>query len=856
MGKVDSALPATLGHYRIVGKVGSGGMGQVYRARDERLDREVAIKVLPPDLLAKESARRRFRREALALSRLNHPNIAIVHDFDSEANVDFLVMELVEGTTLESMIGHGPLSEREVIRVGQQIARALEEAHEKGVIHRDLKPANVMVTAKGAVKVLDFGLAGVKEIEEQTETRSTKVNLVAGTPRYLAPELLSGKPANPRSDIWALGVTLYEMAAARSPFGGASGFELYEAIMKQEPAPLGSEISPSLRTVIGRCLAKSPEERYQNAGELRAALDLLCSSTGTIAVEAPARTPTWVWFAGSVALVAIAVAISFLVFRKMQRPTLGVGGELALLVSSEGRINGASLSPDGKMVAYVAEEDGHFDLFLNRAAGGGRVRLTNDSYMEGGPSFSPDGERIAFGRLRSSTEKEPEIAIIPILGGEVTTVVSNAGRPRWSPDGKRLAYIASRPGEPMSIGISNLDGQDERILLKADDVYPFFKSAEWSPDGTTLAVTRSTGGVAGEIWLVPTNGGAARRLWEDPPNVFSEAAVFTPDGKSLVYASNRGGAKNLWVRPVAGGEASRVTTGAGPDETPSVARDGTVSFTNSRWKYELLVHDINVNTTRSIGRHTGFVWAPAFSPNGRQIAYSYYENMKEWHIWITAADGNSPSKRLTAGAQDEIYPRFSPDGSTIVFCNWPGRGRAWRVPAQGGPAQPATAADGDSFPDISPDGKWIAFARNDRGKVNVYVQPFSGGEARKLTPTPSTLPRWSPDGKSLLFCADRSYRSGVWIIRADGIGERRVVSIGSWAVWWPDGKSIAYVVDGADGNQEIRVTDIENGTTRTLKGVRFEGVNYPIDISRDGRLVTTSNSTHLQDEVWILKPQK
>ncbi len=852
--KLGEIVGQTLGHYTVLESIGSGGMGQVFRAHDERLDRDVALKVLPRDALANESARRRFRREALALSRLNHPNIATIYDFDSANGIDFLAMEYVNGLTLEQKLVAGPLTEKEIVRIGAQVARALEEAHENGVVHRDLKPANIMITPKGVVKVLDFGLAGIMEAQEDVlVTKTTGMTAVGGTLPYMAPEVWRGKLGDARSDIWSFGATLYEMATGAPPFKGRTHSELSEAIVRQEPAPLAPEFSPPLRTVIGNCLAKAPEERYQSAGEIRAALEAQLSSSTVVTVMTPARRPLWLWATAAV-LAFLAISLSALLLYRSRQPQQ-IGGELVLLLSSEGRIEAPALSPDGKMAVYVAEEAGRFDLYLNRLAGGGRVRLTNDDLRKAHPTFSPDGERIAFARLRSSAEPA-EICTMPTLGGEITPLIANATYPRWSPDGTRLAYLSVKPGAPMALATSVANGSDERVLLNADDIYPFINDVAWSPDGKLIAVTRSTGGMAGEIWLVPATGGSPRRLTHDPPRIFSEGPVFTPDGRGVVHSSNRAGATNLWVVPLDGGAPYRLTNGAGPDESPAVARDGTIAFVNARWRNLLLIHDLTTGATRELARHPGYVWAPAFSPDGREIAYSNFENRAQWHIWIAPVAGGQPRRLSAESGEDEIYPRFTPDGKTVLFSNWPGRGHVWQMPREGGRPVQITAQEGVSLGDISPDGKWIAFARAEDNKVRVYVAPFGGGAARRLTNSPSTLPRWSPDGKYILFSPDRTMRGGVFVIGADGAGERRISDTGGWAVWWPDGKRIAFLAVGADGTQQVRVMPASGGESQLIGKLRWSGNNNPIDISSDGRFVATGDAEHFQDDMWLLRPQK
>jgi eukaryotic-like serine/threonine-protein kinase len=856
----DTVVGQTLGHYRIVEKIGAGGMGEVYRARDEHLARDVALKVLPEGAFADELARKRFRKEALALSRLNHPNIETVYDFSTQDGIDFLVMEYVSGLTLQHQLSLSVLPEKEVLRLGAQVARALEEAHEHGVIHRDLKPGNILVTPKGQVKVLDFGLAELMEpTDEPLETAaSTKSSIVTGgTLRYMAPEILRGQAADARSDIWSMGVVLYEMATGSPPFEATTNVELISAILRDDAEPLPAHISPVVRTVICKCLAKEPSQRYQHAGEIRASLEALISDSGILTLPSSVPPLRRVVVAAIVMLtVLLVVAVVAIVMwrRSASRAGIGPGGQLNLLLSSEGEVENPTISADGKMLAFVAQDHGQWDLYASRVAGGARVRLTNDTAREGTPTFSPDGDRIAFARRRPGAG-QPEICIIPTLGGDVVPVITGGANPSWSPDGKQFAFLSVRPGQPVALAISDLDGSNPRILLTVDGTYPFIQDPAWSPDGKLLAVIRSTGGVAGEIWLVPTEGGHPRRLTSDPRTIFSHRPVFTSDASGIVHSSNRGGATNLWIAPVDGSSPHRITTGPGPDEAPTVARDGTIAFVSSRWRYSLVLHDLNKGENRDLLTYANYIWAPAFSPDGREIAFSRFETDGLWHVWVVDVDGNNP-RQLTSTSKGEIYARFTHDGSSLVYMSWSGDGHIWRVPRNGGPPVAITdgASGGDAYPEVSPNGRWLAFVRNAEDKARLYLAPVDGGPARLLVDSPSTLPHWSPDGGWILYSPDRSMRGGLFLVRPDGSGKKQIHPTGGWGNWFPDGKKIAYVDINPQGNQEIFTVLAVGGAAKLITELNFVGTNYPFDISPDGRLLVTSNSIHFQDEVWLLHP--
>ena len=332
--------------------------------------------------------------------------------------------------------------------------------------------------------------------------------------------------------------------------------------------------------------------------------------------------------------------------------------------------------------------------------------------------------------------------------------------------------------------------------------------------------------------------------------------MFTPDGRGLIHQSNRGGATNLWILFLDGNRLERLTTGPGPDEYPSVARDGSIAFANERWRSTLIVQDLAGGQTREVLEHSSIIWGPAFSPNGREIAFSRAESDGSWHVWIMAVQGGT-ARRLTSGALPETYPRFTADGSGVIYHTWSsGPDRVWHVPSVGGPAVALTPTrkQSDQYADISPNGQWLAFARTEKEMTRVYVAGTNGGSARRLTDSPSTLPRWSPDGRWIAFSPYRGYSAGIFLIGADGTGMRQLSETGSWPVWWPDGKRIGYQNTGADGSQEILTVAFAGGRPQPLASVRFRGTNYPFDISHDGRFLATSNAVNMSANIWLLAP--
>jgi len=862
----------SFGRYRVEARLGAGGMGTVYRAYDPELQRPVAIKVLEPRP-GIGASRSELLREARAVSALNHPNICTVYEVREEGATAFIVMELVEGRQLAKMIPAGGLPAETVVRYGTQIAEALGHAHDRGVVHRDLKTANVVVSADGRPKVLDFGLARRIDAElpdARTQTSPSDPNPVAGgTLAYMAPEVLLGQQANAGSDVWSLGVLLYEMATGDLPFKGRNQFELTASILRSPVEPMPAHVSPMLRAIILRCLAKEPDQRYARASEARAALQAIQSdiwAPGPLPAATKPRRRLTSAVLGIAAIAAVVAVAALMVTRRAGVDPWQSGpsaGRLSLVVSPEHRAYEPSLSPDGRTIVYVTEDrDGRVDLFSGRVSGGAQVRLTDDGAYEGAPRVAPDGERVAFTR-RGSRDSAPEICIVPTLGGAASCVIAPGAYAVWSPDGTRFGFLRRvGAGSPVELVSSRIDGSDLRVLLRADSSYPFLRHPAWSADGTDLAIVRGLGGISGEVWLVPAAGGAPRKLSDEGPTIFSESPFFTPDGRGLVYSSNRGGATNIWFRSLGRGAPVQLTSGAGPDESPSAARDGSVAFVNSRWRNTLDVHSLGRSASRTLFTHAPFLWAPVFSPDGRTIAFTRGEVDGSWHIWTVPVDAGSEPRRLTSTEGGEIYPQYTPDGKFILYHNWSAPRRIWRVPVDGGTPQLVSRfPEGENYADVSPDGRWLAFARTEAQGERVYVAPIDGGSSalrgqeRLLRASPASVPRWSPDGRRIAFSPNRGYADGVLVINADGTGERRISAQGGWPVWWPDGRRIGFLVQGPDGTQEIHVVPGEGGAAVTLAGVRYRSSNHPFDVSPDGRQLVTSNTMHQSDEIWLRRPQ-
>ncbi len=421
-----------LGNFEILAMIGRGGMGEVYRARDLRLKRDVAIKTLPPGFAGDRDRIARFEREARAASALNHPNIVSVHDIGAEGGVSFIVSELVDGETLAQVIQRGPLPLRKLIEASTQICDGLATAHAAGVIHRDLKPGNIMLTRDGRVKILDFGLARQDRAHgvESTTMEASYPGMIIGTPGYMSPEQVRGEPTDARSDIFSLGLILYEMACSKRAFGGGSSVEVMNAILKADPPELPPASPQSLDRIIRRCIEKHQERRFQSAADLGFALNSM--STARLPGVAPKRR-AWLKWVVTAAMAIVVASSAYWWVARSPGPALVEDTVARRLTYDSGLTTNGAISSDGKLVAYASDRENseNLDIFVQQADGAGLARITDDPADDYDPAFSPDGAQVAF----RSDRHEPGIYVAPALGGDPRLLAPQGRRPRFSRTG-------------------------------------------------------------------------------------------------------------------------------------------------------------------------------------------------------------------------------------------------------------------------------------------------------------------------------------------------------------------------------------------------------------------------------------
>jgi Tol biopolymer transport system component/predicted Ser/Thr protein kinase len=669
-------------------------MGEVYRARDPRLEREVALKVLPADTLHDPSARARLLREARLAATLNHPNICTVYDVGEADGHVFIAMELVEGRPLSEWIAArgGGLPTENVVRYGAQIAAALAHAHERHVIHRDLKSSNVVITTDGRVKVLDFGLA--RRVWEAPDGSGntlsvglTETGAIVGTPHYLAPEVLRGSRADERSDLWALGVLLHELASGALPFKGATSFELASAILNDLPATLPERLPAGLRSVIGRCLAKEPGERYARASEVRAALEALGSDsavgtglsprTQASARRAPRARSNRV--AVAAALAAALAVTALMVWRAQGPPQLNPAMRTRPLDIPMPAVGYAALSQDGHWIAMPARDDrGTWGLYYMNAGGGDVRPIAVDSSVAVNYSdLSPDGSQVVYSVMRSLVVFE--IRVASTLGGRVRTLVDQhpdlipalGGTPRWSPDGKWIGFIAAAPDSSAAVEFWKMrpDGSEAaRVFTDRAATAGFPVGFAWSPDGKRVAWIRNFDhGAFEEIFVHDLVTGRERQLTHDRKHI-NELTWTAQD--EVMFSSNRGGATNLWVMGAGGGEPLQVTRGAGPDLDVRVSADGRTLVYLVR---EPLTSIGWWNVATGKGGFTTREPEPYFSqqpsPDGRRLLVSVRDPdalAQEMSLVVMNRDGTDRRALVPASAAAS-WATWSPDGRRIAW---------------------------------------------------------------------------------------------------------------------------------------------------------------------------------------------
>jgi eukaryotic-like serine/threonine-protein kinase len=864
-----------LSHYEILAQLGAGGMGVVYKARDTRLNRFVAIKVLPADKLGDAERRRRFIQEAQAASALNHPNILTIHEISSENGTDFMVMEYVQGKTLDALIPRKGMRLNEMLKLAIQMAEALSKAHAAGIVHRDLKPGNVMVTEDGLVKVLDFGLAKLTEVSDSADAATatlqaqTDEGTIVGTVSYMSPEQAEGKKVDGRSDIFSLGAVLYEIATGQRAFQGESKMSTLAAILREEPRPasqLVAGIPRDLEKVINRCLRKDANRRFQHMADLKVTLEELKeeSDSGALTGVVPAPRPTpriWLWAGAAMVVVALGVAGWFF-HERTRNPT--PAPEVVPLTSYAGIEQSPSFSLDGNQVAFSwnGEKQDNFDIYVKLIGSPTPLRLTKDSADDLSPAFSPDGRSIGFIRL---LKEHPTLIIVPALGGpervvaEVTANTMNlpfTGQSfAWHPKGTwvvtdGLTLLSAETGET-------------RKLTSPPTKFSVDFSPAVSPDGRMVAFSRSTGYSSSEIYQLEITDdlkpkGEPKRLTE--LKNFSVASAWTPDGKAIVFSSGLFGIGTLWKVAVSGnGQPEQLPFGTDNAYWPSVSRNGNrlayqrVGFDSDIWRVSLSSPGTAAAPPARFVTSTRLDENPEYSPDGKRIAFES-ERSGVHEIWICDADGSNAVELFPQVEKGAGSARWSPDGQRITFdYNGEGTYSIYGIRANGGKPVRLTTGTMDNFsPSWSRDGKWVYFASKRTGRYEIWKMPAAGGEPVQVTQNGGETAFESPDGKSIYYV--KAYgRSSLWEMPASGGEERQVLPSVINRAFCLVQNGIYFIPESGSGQKpSIGFLSLATGKVKivaSLSGLPREGLS----VSPDGRSVLFSQEEQAGSDLMLVE---
>jgi serine/threonine protein kinase len=677
-------IDQTIGHYKILEKLGEGGMGVVYKAQDLKLDRLVALKFLPSHVSINEETKARFMQEAKAAAALNHANICTIHGVEEDAGQMFIVMEYVDGGTLRERIPFPKINE--AISIAIQIAEALQEAHAKGIVHRDIKADNIMLTSKGQAKVMDFGLAKLKGSLKLTRTSST-----VGTLGYMAPEQIQGGEVDHRSDIFSFGVLLFEMLTGRLPFRGEHEAAMVYSIVNEEPEPIQNfvpAVSPEIAHTISKALEKDPDNRYQSMQDL--IVDLKRSKRDTGRVSRPTSTIPSQQFEvmepasegkrpshgilrllGFGAVPVLLIIVAYFVFFRSGVELNGAMRFRQLQIPFT-QVSYPSLSADGNWTAFAAaDRNGKWDVYYMHTREGEVKRVTNDSsfFVQQMADISPDGSRIVYNRP-NLPERRLDAVVVSVLGGSTKVVAPGAQLQRWRPDGEKIGYIHLRnPQNPVyTFWTVNPDGSDNKLEFADTAGLAGRFSFCWSPDGKSIAWLRTFKGAYQEIIIRNLADGKEKQITSEKANI--DDVCWLRNGM-ILYSSNKNGNSNIWMIPEDGGPSQQVTKGTTTDLGISASAGGnTVLYYQQQQIGKIWIGDFKSKVGTQITFDDRGIEAACIDPSGSTLAFTMNaknDNMTPGNeLFLTDRHGAN-RQQVTNGAHTLGSVRWSPDGKRIAY---------------------------------------------------------------------------------------------------------------------------------------------------------------------------------------------
>ena len=875
-----------ISNYRIVSEIGRGAMGVVYLAEHTVPGRRVAIKTA-------NSNHGRFLREARAAATLSHPHIAAVQDYGkTDEGQPYIVMEYVAGKTLAELIRDGSLTIPKCLRIIREVAEALSEAHRQGIIHRDIKPANIAVDDRGIVKVLDFGLAkqvGLEPGEPDPDVNSldtrTREGLLVGTPMYFSPEQALGVELDPRSDVFSLGLVLYECIAGKPAFSGATPMEICAKVIRDNPVPpsqLNSAVSPDLERITMRALEKSKDDRYQSAAELAAdlqTLELSLSNPGSgrlyvASTQGMSRPDTQIIDRGisrkRLALIAVGILLIggilgwwFLSDRNTNQPLqpeqvrLGIGGNVVE----------AALSPDGKHVAYVNDESGRQSIWLRQITTGTDLQVVGPGTTKyKGIAFFPNGEYLSYLKTEGDSADLYQVAT---FGGPSRRLATSVDTPvSFSPEGRQFAFVRyTADARLTTLVIADANGTNERPLatLKEPQLFRrggFYSSGPaWSPDGKLIAVPAYsvTEKTYREIMLVNVADGSMNTINQGRWNVI-EKLVWLADGSGFLMNASEANSSllQIWLVNREGGEVQQITKDPSNYVGLSATDDSRVVLTikNERVSSVLIqAGDSGLQAPLPSSRYVGAMGI-AWTADSKFVLASNVNGSYE--IWTMDADANN-RKQITYNELDDVEPAVSPDGQYIVYVSFEGRHpHLWRINADGTNAEQLTTGGDEDLPRFTPDGKWVVYHSIDGGRYTIRKVSIDGGEPVTIVNETATQPDVSPDGK-LVACFARRAGAAAWEILVAPIeGGAPVATFPLPATvdpewpglrWTPDGAGLTYV-STVEGVSNVWRQALTGGEAKPLTDFKENRIFF-FDWSRIDRKLVLVRGSDTRDLILV-----
>jgi len=887
-----------LGPYEIVGPVGAGGMGEVYRARDPRLGREVAVKVLPPQFAGDPDRLRRFELEARAAGGLNHPHVLGVLDVGAENGHPYVVSELLEGETLRQRLRVAALTPKKAMELAAQIARGLAAAHDKGIVHRDLKPENLFVTREGRVKILDFGLAKLTrdgspddqptlasgEAPTPGAEAATEAGALLGTVGYMSPEQVRGLPADHRSDIFSFGAVLHEMISGKRAFGRATAPETLTAILKEDPCDLSEthpSVPPVLDRVIRRCLEKVPDERFQSAADVAYAIDALSSASGRALVEpSPARLrPSARAVAAAAAVALLALALGYVARAAAERPGADLSAyRFTPLAMEPGYEGSPAWSPDGRTLAYLREVDGVLQVFTRAPAASMPAQITRSPRDCREPFWSADGTHVYY---LSQAGAEESLWRVSVAGGTPSVAQRNVGHAALSPDGQTLVFLREEAGHGgffRSLWIASPPGSEPRRYEEPAFAGVRFPEGylRFSPDGSKLAFWHVQLGEQsqqldnGQFWILPFPKGTPRRV---PGLTLAHTYPFAwmPDNRHVVFGTDLLAdtpGVHLYEGDTETGAWRPLTATHGSETTPSVSPDGsTIAYAAQEEEYHLIQVPLDGSSYRSLVSGSRMETDPVWSPLGNQYAFVSGRTGRP-EIWLRSRDGSFEKPLVTPASFKDgatymlAELAFSPDGQRLAYQR---RSDSlgfsiWVSTIAGGPPVELATLRGATyvdFPTWSPDGEWIAFTYTRAGAWGLAKVRAGGSDEPLLVKEdivyPSS-PRWSPRGDWITCDTPQGFA----LVSPDG-KKTRLLTEETWLAhgWSQDGTILYAIRDTEDFRFQLTSLDVASGRERVIAPDlgRSPPTSTPLrgfSLAPDGRSFLTS-LVRLRGDVWLLE---